>query len=142
MQKRINGWLVMRWPVIVPWVAGAICVAWLAAAGDAAALEETVQKKPTQPVGQTIEIAVEKGTLAFTPQLSTIKVGDVVRWINKGEETHLVVTQDPKGSTRELLVYKTLPPGETYEHQFMVADTYNFFCAIHFQMWGTITVTK
>jgi plastocyanin len=119
-----------------------ICVVWLVVGSDAAAIEETVQRKPTLPVGQTIEITVEKNTLAFTPQISTIKVGDIVRWVNKGEENHLVVTQDPRGSTSELLVYKTLPPGESYEHQFQMANTFNFFCAIHFQMWGTVTVTK
>jgi plastocyanin len=116
--------------------------AWVATGGAAAALEETPQRPPTSPVGNTHVVTVEKGMLAFTPQTSEVKVGDIVKWINKGEETHLVVTQDPKGSTRELLVYKTLAPGETYAYQFRAADTYNYFCAIHFQMWGTVTVTK
>ncbi|MEW6323902.1 MAG: plastocyanin/azurin family copper-binding protein [Nitrospirota bacterium] len=106
----------------------------------AGALEETVQKPPAAPVGKTHEVTVEKGTFAFSPQILAIHPGDVVKWINHDAETHLVVTQDPNASTRELLVYKTLKPGETYEHQFQRANAYNFFCAIHFQMWGSVTV--
>jgi plastocyanin len=113
---------------------------WLAMPHVAGALEETVQKPPAAPVGSLHEVTVAEGSFAFSPQLTTIHPGDVVRWVNHDKETHLVVTRDPNGASTELLVYKTLKPGERYEHQFQRADTYNFFCAIHFQMWGAVTV--
>lgn len=122
------------------YIVAAIIMVAVAAADYSAAIEETPQKKPTLPVGKMHVVTVEKGTLAFTPQVNLITLGDVVRWANEGEETHLVVTQDPEGPTRELLVYKTLAPGETFEYQFERPDDYYFFCAIHFQMWGTVTV--
>ena len=115
-------------------------VLWLAMPQVTGALEETVQKPPTAPVGTLHEVTVEAGSFAFAPQALTVRPGDVVRWINHDKETHLVVTQDPKAPPQELFVYKTLKPGERYEHQFQRADTYNFFCAIHFQMWGAVTV--
>jgi plastocyanin len=109
--------------------------------GSSVALEETAQKKPTLPVGKVYEVIVEKESFAFAPQVSTIKLGDVVRWVNHDTQKHLVVSQDPTASTRDLLVYHTLPPGESFEFQFVHPDNYNFFCAIHFQMWGTVGVT-
>ncbi len=104
------------------------------------AAEETAQKPPTGTVGKTHEVVVEAGSFAFAPQMLTIKPGDVVRWVNHDKEKHLVVTQDPKAATTELLVYKTLQPTETFQYQFQRPDQYNFFCAIHFQMWGSVTV--
>ncbi|MBI3621265.1 MAG: cupredoxin domain-containing protein [Nitrospirae bacterium] len=106
----------------------------------AGALEETVQKKPALPVGKTLEVTVEKDSFAFAPQTVSVHVGDVVRWTNHDAQKHLVVTQDPKGATQQLLIYHTIQPGESYEFQFERADDYNFFCAIHFQMWGSINV--
>jgi plastocyanin len=104
------------------------------------AIDETAQRPPTAPVGSVHEVTVAEGSFAFTPQLLNIHPGDIVRWVNHDKENHLVVTRDPGGASTELLVYKTLKPGERYEHQFQRAETYNFFCAIHFQMWGAVTV--
>jgi plastocyanin len=128
--------MVMVWKTVV--VIGVVGVVLLVSF-SAGALEETTQKRPAMPVGKIHEVTVEKDTFAFSPQRLTAQPGDVVRWINHDAQTHLVVTQDAKAST-QLLVYKTLKPGESYEHQFQQPDTYNFFCAIHFQMWGTVSV--
>jgi plastocyanin len=122
-------------------VAAGGLVLLLAAPFPAGAIDETAQKPPTMPVGKVHEVVVEKDTFAFSPQRLTAQPGDVVRWTNRDAQNHLVVTQDPKVST-QLLVYKTLKPGESYEHQFQQPDHYNFFCAIHFQMWGTVGVAR
>jgi len=128
--------MVLVWKTMA--VMGAVGVVLLVSF-SAEALEETAQKPPTTPVGKIHAVTVEKDTFAFSPHRVTAQPGDVVRWTNHDAQTHLVVTQDPKAST-QLLVYKTLKPGESYEHQFQQPDTYNFFCAIHFQMWGTVSV--
>jgi len=121
------------------WGALAAALLMLSPAGGRA-IDETPQQKPTLPVGAVHEIIVEKDSFAFAPQVSTVHVGDIVRWTNHDTQKHLVVSQDPKASSRELLIYHTIHPGESYEHQFVRADEYNFFCAIHFQMWGVINV--
>ncbi|HUJ79419.1 MAG TPA: plastocyanin/azurin family copper-binding protein [Nitrospiria bacterium] len=123
----------LGWSVLV----ATVCALWPAGGHS---IEETPQQKPTLPVGAVHEIVVEKDSFAFSPQMSTVHVGDIVRWTNHDTQKHLVVSQDPKASTRELLIYHTIHPGESYEHQFVRADEYNFFCAIHFQMWGVVTV--
>jgi plastocyanin len=114
-----------------------IILSWPTGGG---ALEETPQSKPTLPVGARHEVVVEKDSFAFSPQTLSVHVGDIVRWTNHDAQKHLVVTQDPKGSTQQLLIYHTIQPGESYEYQFERADDYNFFCAIHFQMWGAVNV--
>lgn len=130
MTRRIAAWL---------FGCGALAVVALWPAGGGA-LEETPQRKPTLPVGAVHEVVVEKDSFAFKPQIITAQVGDIVRWTNHDAQKHLVVSQDPKGATQQLLIYHTIQPGESYEHQFERADEYQFFCAIHFQMWGQISV--
>lgn len=120
------------------WGLAVLIVCWPAGGG---ALEETPQKKPALPVGALHEITVEKDSFAFAPQIVSVHVGDIVRWTNHDAQKHLVVTQDPKGATQELLIYHTIHPGESFEFQFERPDNYNFFCAIHFQMWGSVNVT-
>jgi plastocyanin len=39
-----------------------------------------------------------------------------------------------------LELYQRVNPGESFEHQFTTAAAYYYFCAIHFQMWGIISV--
>ncbi len=131
MTRRVAMWL------IGCGLFSAIVVLWPAGSG---ALEETPQKKPALPVGTKYEVIVEKDSFAFAPQVTSMRVGDIMRWTNHDAQKHLVVTQDPKGSTQQLLIYHTIQPGESYEYQFERADDYNFFCAIHFQMWGAINV--
>jgi len=121
-------------------IAALLAVAALLRSGAAVAMEESVQKPPVSPIGKTLEVVVQPDSYAFAPQVVTIHPGDIVRWTNHDKQKHLVVTQDPSAPTTELLVYKTLQPGESFEHQFQKANNYNFFCAIHFQMWGTIAV--
>jgi plastocyanin len=135
MARRVTAVRRLGWGVLAGVVLGVIL--WPA---GGRALEETPQTKPTLPVGAMHEIIVEKDSFAFAPQISSVHVGDIVRWTNHDTQKHLVVSQDPQGSTRELLIYHTIHPGESYEHQFVRADEYHFFCAIHFQMWGIVTV--
>jgi plastocyanin len=54
---------------------------------------------------------------------------------------HMVVTSKPGSDGRELELYKKIDPdGGTLEYQFNTVAAYYYYCAIHFQMWGIISV--
>ena len=93
------------------------------------------------------QIVVKPGARAFTPQEIKIKLGDKVTWTNKAEEEHFLTSAGPSSiqvvpGTEFLLIHKLLHPGDSYTHTFSEPETYVYFCAIHMQMWGTVTVEK
>jgi len=94
------------------------------------------------------EIVVKPGTKEFTPHEIKIKVGDRVTWTNKSGEEHFLTSAGHSGikvlpGTEFLMIHKLLHPGESHTHTFSEhPETYPYFCAIHMQMWGTVTVEK
>jgi plastocyanin len=93
------------------------------------------------------KIVVKPGVKAFTPQEIKIKSSDQVSWINEGAEEHFLTSAGPSSKqvvrgTESLEIHKLLKPGESYNHSFTLPETYYYFCAIHMQMWGSITVEK
>lgn len=77
--------------------------------------------------------AVDAFDFGFDPDQSTIKAGDTVTWANSGETLHNV-----KGPG---FFSDGLNPGDSYEHKFTKAGTYDFLCTLHpDSMRGTIVV--
>jgi plastocyanin len=78
----------------------------------------------------------------FRPDHPKIKVGQSIKWINKGETVH-TVTGDPSqapdpswvsvppGSQEMDSGY--LSPGDSYTYQFRIPGTYKYFCLTHEQ---------
>jgi len=69
---------------------------------------------------------------AFNPSSVQIAVGGTVKWVNMDSVKH-----EPKGR-----VFDSGPLGQngTFEYTFKSAGTYNYQCAIHPSMLGTIKV--
>lgn len=69
---------------------------------------------------------------AFNPSSVQIAVGGTVKWVNMDSVKH-----EPKGR-----VFDSGPIGQngTFEYTFKSAGTYNYQCAIHPSMLGTIKV--
>jgi plastocyanin len=65
----------------------------------------------------------------------TVEVGSAVRVTNRDSTAHTWTSLDG------LFDAGTLDPGEDYSFTFAEAGTFEFFCAIHPQMTGTITVS-
>ncbi|HET8760322.1 MAG TPA: plastocyanin/azurin family copper-binding protein [Nitrospiria bacterium] len=86
------------------------------------------------------QVTIERDSFAFAPQALAIHQGDRVRWTNNDGQMHMVVTSKPDSNGRELELYKKIDPGATLEYQFNTAAAYYYYCAIHFQMWGIISV--
>ena len=117
----------------------------------------TATNTPTQtptatstPITSTVPITVGfNGLLVFSPVTATIHVGDSIHWV-WGSSGHTVtsganLTPDNKFCSPDNM---DCPGGHislvgaTFDHQFLLAGTYPYFCEIHgaFGMTGTITV--
>jgi plastocyanin len=70
----------------------------------------------------------------FAPNSVTVKAGTTVKWINKDDEPHSVV------SDTGLFRSGAVDTDETFSFKFDKPGTYHFTCSIHPRMVGTITV--
>ncbi|MFY9586101.1 MAG: plastocyanin/azurin family copper-binding protein [Actinomycetota bacterium] len=96
----------------------------------------------------------------FTPQRVTITPGSAVHWTNSSNDRHSITSMD---SSKDQFTSSDmcpgrglfgrndcLGPGETYEHTFTRAGTYDYFCKVHGTqgsypscgMCGRVTVRK
>ncbi|GLQ25637.1 cupredoxin domain-containing protein [Sulfitobacter pacificus] len=70
----------------------------------------------------------------FVPEHLEIKVGDIVEWVNEDNAPHT--------ATEDNVVWDTgnLEKSEWAQIEFKEAATYNYICAYHPHMKGTLTV--
>ena len=71
---------------------------------------------------------------SFVPDTTTVPVGTRVTWTNDDQVKHTVTATD--GTFSGLVV----PQGAPFPHTFSTAGTFNYFCAIHPAMKGTVVV--
>ncbi len=94
---------------------------------------------------ENVEFKIPDGKTEFSPKVQQIKIGSQVTWINEDKRTHFLTAADPNRKepakvVDDLLIHHLLPPGETFQMKFDKPNTYEFFCAIHMEMRGTVTV--
>jgi plastocyanin len=70
----------------------------------------------------------------FDPPTLEVPVGTTVTWMNKDEEIHVVT------SSQGLFRSPGLEGDQQFAHRFEKPGTYEYGCAIHPQMKGTIVV--
>lgn len=88
------------------------------------------------PPSDVVEIRLTS-SLTFDPSEVTISTGTTVRWINDANILHTVTPRDHTEWERVELDQS----GETFEHTFETAGTFDYFCEPHEStMQGTITV--
>jgi len=92
--------------------------------------------------GTVYEVTVIRNTFKLNPQDLTIKVGDTVKWTNTDERKHNLASIPGSGPGDELEIFSVMEPGAVYSHTFKVPGEYPYFCFIHNQMTGKITVEK
>lgn len=85
-----------------------------------------------QPAAVTVK---ETDQLRFVPESVTVKVGDVVEWVNSGSVPHNV-TFDAYPS----LTSPTMNGGDRHEVRFTRPGTYQYHCTFHPGMNGTVVV--
>lgn len=80
------------------------------------------------------EVSIQDYT--FSPTQLTVTAGTQVTWTNRDQVPHLVVDQDKQFRS------PALDTNEHYTFTFSHPGTYHYFCSLHPQMTGTITVVQ
>jgi plastocyanin len=88
----------------------------------------------TQPPPLPTAVAVSIGDRVFSPVSMTVAVGGVVTWTNNDSRSHTVTAN---GGSFDSGI---LAPGATWSHTFAGAGTFAYFCELHPDMVGTVTV--
>jgi plastocyanin len=100
----------------------------LRTAGAAAALSVLCS------AAQAAEPQVEVKDFTFGPNTLTVNVGEQVKWMNKDDEPHTVVSDT--GAFRS----GAMDTNESFSFKFDKPGTYHYTCSIHPRMVGTIVV--
>lgn len=96
----------------------------------------------TAEEGVIHEVVMVRNTFKMSPDNLTIKVGETVKWNNTDERKHFIASIPGSGQSEELEIFSTMEPGDTWSHKFGVPGEYPYFCFIHNQMTGKVTVVK
>ena len=80
----------------------------------------------------TVEVKIDN--FSFTPATITVPVGTTVRWTNRDDIPHTVVSDDGKFQS------KTLDTDDQYSYTFTKAGTFGYYCSIHPKMTGKVVV--
>ena len=114
-------------------VAAAAFLVLGAAAAVAQQSQESAQPAPQQvaAVGSA-EIGIQ--SFQFVPAILTVAPGTAITWVNHDEEPHNVVSPDRAFRS------KAIDGGEKFTIALDKPGTYNYICAVHPHMHGTIVV--
>jgi len=108
--------------------------------GDEPGIEETVPepKLGTEPDAPASSAATLVSTIdrSFQPADVEVAVGDTVLWTNLDTEGHTVTAVDGAFNSGVMTV------GDEFSLAFDAAGAFDYFCAIHPEMTGTVTVSE
>ena len=83
--------------------------------------------------GGGTEVSMEG--IQFNPAEVTVKAGDTVTWVNNDTVGHDVTGDDFKSGDAG-----AMQNGDTFEHTFDAAGTFDYVCSVHPGMEGSVTV--
>ncbi|MDQ3938643.1 MAG: plastocyanin/azurin family copper-binding protein, partial [Chloroflexota bacterium] len=84
------------------------------------------------PAGGAADVSI--ADFAFDPASLSVSVGTQITWTNEDSAAHTVTFSDGPDSGN-------LEQGETFQHAFDTAGTYDYVCTIHPTMQATVEVT-
>ena len=92
------------------------------------------QNKAAAQDSKPAPVEVKIDNFSFTPATITVPVGTTVRWTNRDDIPHTVVSNDQKFES------KALDTDDQYSYTFTKPGTYPYFCSIHPKMTGKVVV--
>jgi plastocyanin len=98
-----------------------------------ALLLSAVAPAPQRATAQD-SVTIDIVDFAFSGGSITVEAGTTVTWVNQGAANHTATASDGSFDTG------TIAPGGSGSVTFNTPGTYSYFCAIHPDMTGTITV--
>lgn len=78
--------------------------------------------------------AVKIDNFTFSPTTLTVTAGTTVRWTNKDDVPHTVVSSDKAFKSN------TLDTDQEFTYTFTQPGTYSYFCSLHPKMTATVVV--
>lgn len=82
--------------------------------------------------GSATDIKIDN--FSFTPPTITVHAGAHVRWTNRDDVPHTVVSEDKSFRSR------ALDTDEAFDYTFSKPGTYKYFCSLHPNMTATVVV--
>ncbi len=104
--------------------------------GSAATTEAPADTGATSTAGA---VKVGMQNIAYVPPRVKVKAGGTVRWTNTDSVTHTVTKQDGSGPKFDS---GNMEVGATFEQKFDKPGEVDYFCVIHPNQKGTVTVTR
>jgi len=101
--------------------------------GDSGSADTKEQPAPAAE-GGSAEVSMKD--IKFNPSEVKVKVGDTVTWTNDDGVGH-----DVTGDSFKSGEPGALQSGDTFEHTFDKAGTFDYVCTVHPGMKGTVEVT-
>jgi plastocyanin len=92
-----------------------------------------VQSLPQQPSSAPVEVKIDNFT--YTPVTVTIAAGTTVKWTNRDDIPHTVVSED-----KATFKSKALDTDDSFSYTFVKTGTYTYFCSIHPKMTAKVVV--
>jgi len=80
-------------------------------------------------------VEVKIDNFSFAPAVITVPAGATVRWTNRDDIPHTVVSDD-----HTTFKSKPLDTDEQFTYTFTKPGTYSYFCSIHPKMTGKVVV--
>ncbi len=106
----------------------AVLLAAFCFAVPSATFGATADEKPAS------EVAVKIDNFSFSPAVITVPAGTTIRWTNRDDIPHTVVSDDKSFKS------KVLDTDEQFSYTFSKPGTYSYFCSIHPKMTAKIVV--
>jgi plastocyanin len=116
------------------WIIAVVVILALAIGGIVIYSNNLKNTNNTTNTQSTTPGTVTVQNFSFNPTTITVNKGDTVTWQNNDSVTHHVVADDGSFDLGDM------PGGSTSKHTFDKAGTYNYHCAIHTEMKGTVIV--
>jgi plastocyanin len=92
-------------------------------------------KEQPAPAAEGGAAEVTMKDIKFSPSEVTVKVGDTVTWTNDDSVGHDVTADSFKSGDPG-----AMQGGDTFEHTFDKAGTFDYVCSVHPGMEGAVTV--
>jgi plastocyanin len=116
------------------WMFGVAILLAAIAAGPSQSILAATPPANSSPEVAVKEVAVKIDNFSFSPATITVPLGTTVRWTNRDDIPHTVVSDDKTFKS------KALDTDEDFTYTFTKPGTYGYFCSIHPKMTAKVVV--
>lgn len=93
----------------------------------------TFAAAPENKAATSTEVKIDN--FSFSPAVITVPAGTTIRWTNRDDIPHTVVSDD-----HTTFKSKVLDTDEQFTYTFTKPGTYSYFCSVHPKMTGKVVV--